>query len=137
MNKRRTATIQRQYDFEAAHRLPCVADGHKCKNMHGHSYVVLLEVTGYIHESGPEKGMVLDFGVLDASAAGLKERVDHTTLNDTLHDNPTVENMAPLVWDHFNTALHEHFLPRGLPWRLSVVLKEGPRSGARYPPAAL
>ena len=137
MTTKPRATIQRRYDFEAAHRLPHVEDGHKCGNMHGHSYVVLLEVTGLIQQEGPERGMVLDFGVLDAAAAALKERVDHTALNDTLHDNPTVENMAPLVWDHFQTAMHSYFVPRDLPWRLKVTLEEGPRSGAVYPPEDL
>lgn len=131
------ATIEREYDFEAAHFLPKVPDGHKCKNVHGHSYRLLVEVTGIIQESGPEEGMVVDFGVLDAAAATLKGQVDHTTLNDTLHSNPTVENMVPLVWDHFQTALHCYFVPKDLPWRLSVRLSEGPRSGARYPPEAL
>lgn len=131
------ATIERAYDFEAAHRLPKVPDGHKCKTMHGHSYTILLEVTGVVQASGPEEGMVVDFGVLDAAAAELKEKVDHSTLNETLHTNPTVENMAPLVWDHFQTALFAYFTPKDLPWRLSIRLKEGPRSGARYPPEEL
>lgn len=132
-----TATIRRQYDFEAAHRLPHVEDGHKCKNLHGHSYVILVEVTGRVQQEGPERGMVVDFGVLDAAAARLREQVDHTTLNETLHNNPTVEKMAPLVWDHFQTALHSYFMPRDLPWRLRVTLEEGPRSAARYPPEEL
>lgn len=133
------ATIQRRYDFEAAHRLPHVPDGHKCKNMHGHSYQVVVQVTGPVQQRGPERGMIVDFGALDAAAAMLKAEVDHSTLNATLHDNPTVEEMVPLVWDHFFTAMVTIFgLPRRLPkakrWVLKVWLYEGPRSCAVCPP---
>jgi len=133
------ATIQRRYDFEAAHRLPHVPDGHKCKAMHGHSYTIVVQVTGPVHQSGPEGGMVVDFGVLDNAAADLKIQVDHSTLNESLHDNPTVENMVLLVWDHFYTALFAALgdpkrLPKKKRWCLKVWLHEGPRSTAIHPP---
>ena len=32
--------ISKTFDFDAAHWLPHVADGHKCKRMHGHTYRV-------------------------------------------------------------------------------------------------
>ena len=64
-------TIVRRYDFEAAHFLPHVPDGHKCKTMHGHSYVVEVHVTGDVQTDGPEAGMVVDFGVLDDIARRL------------------------------------------------------------------
>jgi len=133
------ATIQRRYDFEAAHRLPHVPEGHKCKTMHGHSYTIVIQLTGPIKQRGPETGMVVDFGALDDAATDLKSSVDHTTLNETLHDNPTVENMVPLAWDHFFTALSAVLGdPRRLGekkrWSLKVWLHEGPRSCAVYPP---
>lgn len=128
------ATIQRRYDFEAAHRLPHVPDGHKCKNMHGHSYQVVVQVTGLIQETGPARGMVLDFGIIDAAASRMKETVDHSTLNVTWHDNPTVENMVPLVWDHFWTCLLVDAQGLSDAIRLKVWLYEGPRSCAVYPP---
>jgi 6-pyruvoyltetrahydropterin/6-carboxytetrahydropterin synthase len=131
MNAQR-ATIQRVYDFEAAHRLPHVPDGHKCKTMHGHSYRIRVQVTGAVQQDGPEAGMVVDFGLLDAAANALCRKVDHTTLNETLHENPTVENMVPLVWAHFEMALCGARLEE--PWRLRVWIGEGPRSVAVWPP---
>lgn len=128
-------TIIRTYDWEAAHRLPHVPDGHKCKTMHGHSYVLEVRLTGLVKWEGPEAGMVVDFGVLDAAAQELRAKVDHTTLNESLHANPTVENMAPLIWRHFY-----EWLVKSLPFgfmttaTLRVVLWEGPRSGCVYPP---
>ena len=53
-----TATITRRLTLDAGHRVP----GHlgKCRNLHGHTYVIEVEVIGVI----PEDGMVLDFGVV-------------------------------------------------------------------------
>jgi 6-pyruvoyltetrahydropterin/6-carboxytetrahydropterin synthase len=143
MNAKR-ATIQRTYEFEAAHRLPCVPDGHKCKTMHGHSYRIRVQLTGAVMPDGPEKGMVVDFGLLDAAANALCRKVDHSTLNETLHENPTVENMAPLVWGWFfnaicpalGTMLYCDTAPPSTPgrWSLKVWLEEGPRSAAVWPP---
>jgi 6-pyruvoyltetrahydropterin/6-carboxytetrahydropterin synthase len=125
-------TIGRRYDFEAAHYLPRVADGHKCKRLHGHSYVLEVRVTGPVQESGHEEGMVVDFGLLDAAGASLRARIDHTPLHESFHPNPTVENMAPMAWAHFRDALDKH--PIGASCHLRIVLHEGPRSSCTYPP---
>ncbi|MFW2389327.1 MAG: 6-pyruvoyl trahydropterin synthase family protein, partial [Polyangiales bacterium] len=36
--------IWREFRFEAAHLLPNVPEGHKCKRLHGHSYRVRVYV---------------------------------------------------------------------------------------------
>lgn len=134
-NAGQRVTIIRKYDWEAAHRLPRVPKGHKCRTMHGHSYTLEVRLTGPVQTRGPEAGMVVDFGVLDEAAAALKARIDHTTLNVTLHANPTVENMAPLIWAHFYEALNAALSARTMEaCVLRVVLFEGPRSGCVYPP---
>lgn len=118
-------TIVRRYDFEAAHRLPFVPDGHKCKTMHGHSYALDVHVTGDVQEAGPEVGMVVDFGVVDEVARSLVRSLDHRPLNE-VHPNPTVENMAP--WVHRCLV---NGLPNGL--QVRVHFHEGPRSTCIYP----
>ena len=30
--------IYKEFTFDSAHKLPNVPDGHKCKNLHGHTY---------------------------------------------------------------------------------------------------
>ncbi|HVP70389.1 MAG TPA: 6-carboxytetrahydropterin synthase, partial [Gemmatimonadaceae bacterium] len=40
--------IFREFTFEAAHRLPNVAEGHKCARLHGHSFQVTVHVSGPI-----------------------------------------------------------------------------------------
>lgn len=120
------ATISRKYDFEAAHFLPKVREEHKCRNIHGHSYTYEVFVTGPVQESGPEEGMVVDFDRLDSVASALKRQVDHTLLNESLHANPTVELVTPLVYARFAEALP------GL--RVDLVFNEGPRSSCECPP---
>jgi 6-pyruvoyltetrahydropterin/6-carboxytetrahydropterin synthase len=129
----RRMTIMRHYDFEAAHSLPLTPVGHKCRTLHGHSYALDVEVTGPVQTEGPESGMVVDFEVIDAAWRDLKERVDHVTLNG-VHENPTVENLAPLFWEHFATHLAAAAATRGTAWHVILWLHEGPRTTAMYPP---
>lgn len=52
--------IAKEFSFDMAHLL----DGHdgKCKNLHGHTYKLQVEVAGDLYIDGPKKGMVMDFG---------------------------------------------------------------------------
>jgi 6-pyruvoyltetrahydropterin/6-carboxytetrahydropterin synthase len=83
--------IGRSYRFEAAHRLPNVPDGHRCKNLHGHNYRVEIAVRGGLDD----RGFVRDFAELDAEVASLLAVVDHRFLNDIDGlENPTAEIIA-------------------------------------------
>lgn len=84
--------IGRTYRFEAAHFLPCVPDGHKCKNMHGHNYRIEVVIAC---ETLDERGFVMDFAEVDAEVMPLIEQVDHRVLNDVEGlENPTAEIIA-------------------------------------------
>ncbi|MEI6439049.1 MAG: 6-carboxytetrahydropterin synthase [Alphaproteobacteria bacterium] len=68
--------ISRRLEIDAGHRVP--DHGSKCKNLHGHRYVVECLCSGPLAEAGVENGMVLDFGFLKAEmAAVIDERHDH------------------------------------------------------------
>lgn len=90
----RKITITRKFFFDAAHYLP----GHegKCKNLHGHTYI--LEVTvgrDSLIEGGSSDGMVIDFSDLKSIVNKLViDPLDHKCLNDLLPYRPTAENMA-------------------------------------------
>ena len=43
-------TVSKRFSFEAAHSLPHLPAGHKCRNLHGHSYVVEVLITGPLDE---------------------------------------------------------------------------------------
>lgn len=88
--------IFKQFTFDSAHYLPYVADDHKCKRMHGHTYTVRLYVSGDLH---PTYGWVADFGDIKALWKPIEERLDHHTLNDIEGlENPTAENLAIWIW---------------------------------------
>ncbi len=53
-----SATIFKDFQFKAAHRLPHVPVGHKCGRLHGHSFMFRLELTGEIDQ---QTGWIVDF----------------------------------------------------------------------------
>ena len=96
-----TATLRREYTFEAAHRLPYVPEGHKCGNVHGHSYRVTVFVRGPINSMG----WVVDFGDVDAVARPVIARLDHTNLNALL-PNPTSELLCAWLLRQLRAVPH-------------------------------
>jgi 6-pyruvoyltetrahydropterin/6-carboxytetrahydropterin synthase len=115
MRKWPKARIGRIYTFDAAHWLPGVPEGHKCRNMHGHTYTVELTAFG---EVSPQTGMVVDFAMLDESMRPILARLDHGVLNDVI-ENPTAENIARFILAEFP----QKFIER-------VRVRETPRSWA-------
>ena len=100
-------SITRRYRFAAAHFLPKVPDGHKCKRMHGHNYE--LEVT--IIDDVSQSGFIIDFWDLDKIISQLIELVDHRTLNDIDGlENPTAE----LIAEWFVSKIMTHWPELGL-----------------------
>ncbi|MGA0805556.1 MAG: 6-carboxytetrahydropterin synthase QueD [Pseudohongiellaceae bacterium] len=113
--------IYKEFTFEAAHRLPNVPDGHKCKRLHGHSFRVEVHVRGPLH---PALGWVMDFADLKAAVKPVIARLDHYYLNDIPGlDNPTSEVLACWLWHEIKPLLPE--LSR-------IVVKETCTSGCVY-----
>lgn len=95
--------ISKEFTFEAAHRLPNVAPGHKCGRLHGHSFRVEIHVEGPL---GPTSGWVIDFGDIKAAFKPLLDRLDHYYLNEIEGlENPTSEILAVWIWDRLRPAL--------------------------------
>ncbi len=89
--------LQKEYRFEAAHRLPRVPDGHKCGRLHGHSYRVTVHVDGEVQ---PDAGWVVDYGDISTVVGPVIARLDHIYLNEIPGlDNPTSEVLAQWLWD--------------------------------------
>ena len=85
------ARIGRTYRFEAAHYLPCVPEGHKCKKLHGHNYRIEITVQGTLDA----RGFVMDFADIDLTVMPLLSIVDHRLLNEVPGlENPTAEIIA-------------------------------------------
>ena len=96
--------IYRRFRFEAAHVLPHVPEGHKCRRLHGHSYRVTLVVSGDV---GPA-GWVMDFAHIKEAFQSCADRLDHRCLNDIPGlENPTSENLAMWIWKETKPRLPE------------------------------
>lgn len=90
--------ITKEFRIEAAHYLPNMPEGHKCKRMHGHSFRIEVKVAG---EPDAHTGMVMDFAEIKETVRPLIDMLDHWVINDIgeknnlpLLQNPTSENMA-------------------------------------------
>lgn len=113
--------IFKEFSFEAAHRLPHVPSGHKCERLHGHSFRVILFVSGQVDES---VGWILDFADMKAAFAPVLKRLDHYYLNEVEGlENPTSENIARWIWKETQ--------PR-LPQLSKIVLYETCTAGCTY-----
>lgn len=95
--------VFKEFSFEAAHLLPHVPDGHKCKRLHGHTFYVRLTVSG---EVDPARGWVMDFADIKQAFQPVYERLDHYYLNEIPGlENPTSENLARWIWAELKGAL--------------------------------
>lgn len=86
-------TVFVEDSFDAAHFLPNVPENHKCRNMHGHTYRVRIEVAG---EVDAETGWVEDYAAIKARWEQVKHKLDHRVLNDIIY-NPTCEHIATFI----------------------------------------
>jgi 6-pyruvoyltetrahydropterin/6-carboxytetrahydropterin synthase len=113
--------IFKEFAIEAAHWLPHVPAGHKCRRMHGHSFRIAIYVAGEVDE---RLGWVMDFAEIKAAFKGIEDEIDHRCLNDVEGlENPTSENLARWLWGKLKLAL---------PQLSKVVVRETCTSGCIY-----
>ncbi len=113
--------IFKEFTFEAAHHLPNVPEGHKCRRLHGHSFRVRLYLEGAV---GADTGWVMDFGDLKKAFKPLYQQLDHHYLNDIEGlENPTSENIARWIWERLKPSL---------PQLSRIVLHETCTAGCEY-----
>lgn len=88
-------TITKDFHFSAAHHLEGLPEDHQCARVHGHNYVVRVELAAELLD---DVGFVLDYGDLAHIAGYLDNYLDHRDLNEVLDTNPTAENLAAHLW---------------------------------------
>ena len=97
------AELVKTFAFEAAHTLPNLPAGHKCRNLHGHSYRVDIHVEGTVDE---HTGLVMDFGVIKKIVEPIIDQLDHRCLNEIPGlENSTSELIAKYLWERTKPAL--------------------------------
>ncbi len=113
--------IFKEFSIEAAHWLPNVPEGHKCRRLHGHSFRIEVYAEGPLDE---KLGWVMDFAELKTAFRTIEDQLDHRCLNDVAGlENPTSENLARWVWDRLRPEL---------PALSRIVVRETCASGCIY-----
>lgn len=114
--------IRKEFHFSASHCLNGLPKEHPCSNMHGHNYVVTVELsTGELNEVG----FVTDYRALEPIKKYIDETLDHKHLNDIMMYNPTAENIAFHLFSLFMCEF---------PQISAIEVSETPKTTARYEP---
>jgi 6-pyruvoyltetrahydropterin/6-carboxytetrahydropterin synthase len=114
--------ITKEFAFEAAHWLEGLPAEHKCSRLHGHSYIVKIELCSIKLN---DVGFVKDYRELDEIKKILDENFDHRNLNDVIAINPTAENLAKYIFYLFRMRF---------PQMTAVEVSETDKTNARYEP---
>ncbi|PKN76533.1 MAG: 6-carboxytetrahydropterin synthase QueD [Deltaproteobacteria bacterium HGW-Deltaproteobacteria-10] len=113
--------IFKVFHIDAAHRLPNVPPGHKCAQLHGHSFRIAIHINGPVD---PQYGWVIDFADITKAFQPLHDQLDHKYLNDIEGlENPTSENLAQWLWRNLQPSL---------PQLSKIVVQESLESGCVY-----
>ena len=95
--------IYKEFSFDSAHFLPNVPEGHKCKQMHGHTYRLRVILSG---KTDPHLGWIMDFKELKDAIAPVIDQLDHKLINDIIGlENPTAENITVWIWKQIQPSL--------------------------------
>ena len=96
-------SLTKSFTFEAAHRLPKMPQGHKCRRLHGHSFGFSVTVEGPVDD---ETGLLLDYADIERAVEPARKVLDHQYLNeiDGL-ENPTSEILALWLWKRIQPNL--------------------------------
>ncbi|TYP72970.1 6-pyruvoyl trahydropterin synthase family protein [Aquimarina intermedia] len=101
----------------------------KCSNphYHGHNYELIVAVSG---EIDTETGYLIDLKILkDYIRTEVEDPLDHKNLNEEVPEfkelNPTVENIAVVIWRKLRNKLPAKF-------DIEITLYETPRNFVIY-----
>ena len=98
-----------------------VPDGHKCKEIHGHTYQLTAVFEGELEK---ELEWVIDFAEIKQVINPIIGRIDHKLLNDIEGlENPTCEVIAIWLWNQIKPEI---------PILSQIQLNETPTSGVIY-----
>lgn len=97
-------TIAKTFTFDAAHFLDRMPEGHKCRNLHGHTYGVEIQLRG----RPGANGLFIDYDDIAKAWAPLHAELDHRLLNDIPGLRvPTTEVLALWVFGKLELPLGE------------------------------
>ncbi len=97
-------------------------DDHQCARLHGHNYVVVVELAS---QELNQDGFVRDYQELKALKKYIDDHFDHRHLNDVVEGYSTAENLAK----HFYDWCYSRW-----PETSAVKVSETPKTWAEYRP---
>lgn len=114
--------LKQHFQIEAARFLPNLPDSHPCRNMHGHSFKIVLTLIG---DLDPSIGWVVDYHQISQIMNPLLAKLDHKILNEVEGlNNPTSELLAKWIFDKVKILL---------PQLTSITIMETSNTECRYP----
>jgi len=116
-------TITKEFAFCASHQLIGLPADHQCARLHGHNYVVVVELAS---ASLNAHGFVRDYGELKALKNYIDGTFDHRHLNEVMDDDlVTAEKLARHLYDWCHVLWPEV---------TAVRVSETPKTWAEYRP---
>jgi len=115
--------ITKEFTFSASHRLTTLPEGHQCTRIHGHNYIVKVELSA---DTLNEHGFVREYSDLSILKDYIDSTLDHRHLNDVLGDGIVT---SELLAKHFYDWCLPHF-----PEISAVGISETPKIWAEYRP---
>lgn len=114
--------ISKEFHFSASHRLAHLPGGHQCARLHGHNYIVVVELAAPALNGD---GFVRDYHELAPLKAYIDGQFDHRHLDDVLDVPSTAENLARHFYDWCRARWPEVS---------AVKVSETPKTWAEYRP---
>ena len=115
--------ITKEFHFSASHQLFGLPPEHQCARLHGHNYIVVVELTAAALNA---HGFVRDYLDLGDLKRYIDDTLDHRHLNDVLGDDcVTAERMAKHLFDWCHARWPEV---------TAVKVSETPKTWAEYRP---
>lgn len=115
--------ITKEFHFSASHQLCTLPQDHPCARLHGHNYIVEVELSS---RELDVNGFVLDYRELTPLKSWIDNDLDHRHLNDVFgHDMITSEFLARAIFDFCKSY-----------WKQTsaVRVSETPKTWAEYRP---
>lgn len=115
--------ITKEFHFSASHQLKDLPDDHPCARLHGHNYIVVVELQS---EELDRTGFVRDYRELSPLKDYIDGELDHRHLNDVLGDDQvTAERLAKKLYTWCKARWPE---------TAAVRVSETPKTWAEYRP---
>ena len=97
--------LSKDFIVEAAQSLPKVPPGHKCSQLHGHTFTIEICAEG---EVNPETGWLYDHAEISRAMKPIVDQLDHSYLNEIPGlENHTIEMMCGWLWNKLKPVLPE------------------------------